>query len=130
MFFTPTVTGNVSAISVPDDSDRVTITISLPESNWSAGQRIDAEIILSRGNYDMCIPVSALRSDNFGSFVYVVNQRNTVLGLQNVVERVNVSVLASDNETVSVTGSLSRTCQVISASNRAVNTGDRVRVNE
>lgn len=129
MFFTPTTTGIVSAISAPDDNDRVTISIALPESNWNAGQRIDAQIVLNRGSYDMSVPISALRSDNFGYFVYVVGQRNTVLGLQNVVERVNVNVLASDNDTVSVTG-VSRACQVISASNRAVNVGDRVRVNE
>jgi multidrug efflux pump subunit AcrA (membrane-fusion protein) len=130
MFFTPTVTGVVSAISAPDDNDRVTITIALPESNWNVGQRIDTQIVLSRGSYDMSIPVSALRSDNVGHFVYVVGQRNTVLGLQNVVERVNVNVTASDNDTVSITGPVSRSCQVISGSNRAVNVGDRVRVNE
>ncbi|MCL2499313.1 MAG: hypothetical protein FWE90_03135 [Defluviitaleaceae bacterium] len=129
LFFTPTVTGVVSAISAPDENDRVTVTIALPGNDWGVGQRIDAQIVLSRGNYDMSVPISALRTDNTGYFVYAVGRRNTVLGLQNVVERINVSVIVSDDHTVSVTGPIDRGSQVISSSNRAVSVGDRVRVN-
>ncbi|MCL2604871.1 MAG: hypothetical protein FWD90_10370 [Defluviitaleaceae bacterium] len=129
LFFTPTVTGVVSAISAPDENDRVTVTITLPGNDWGVGQRIDAQIVLSRGSYDMSVPISALRSDNAGYFVYTVGQRNTVLGLQNVVERINVNVIASDDHTVSVTGPIDRGSQIISSSNRAVSVGDRVRVN-
>ena len=128
MFFTPTTIGIVSAISEPDENDRVTITIVLPGNNWSVGQRIDAEIVIHRANFDMSVPVSALRSDNFGYFVYVVAQRNTILGLQNIVERINVEVVASDGEMVAIRGPVARDSQVIVGSNKAVSVGDRVRV--
>ena len=130
IFFNPTVTGTVSGITQPDENDRVTITIALPESNWSAGQRVDAQIVLSRGNFDLSVPISALRSDNMGYFVYAMAQRNTVLGIQNMVERVNVTIAASDSEMVSIRGPVDSSSQIITSSNKAITAGDRVRVNE
>lgn len=128
MFFTPTVTGIVSAISTPNDNDRVTITITLPEGDWTTGQRVDAQAIMSRGNYDLSVPISALNSDNSGYFLLVMEQRSTIMGLQNVVERVNVTIHAQDDDNVSVIGSVSRNSQVIVSSNKPVHVGDRVRV--
>ena len=130
IFFTPTVTGVVTGISQPDENDRVTITIGLPDGSWSVGQRVDAEIIFSRARYDFTVPVSALRSDNGGYFLLIMAQRNTVLGLQNIVERVNVAIVAADDRMVSVRGPVSRDSRVIIGSNKAVSVGDRIRVNE
>jgi multidrug efflux pump subunit AcrA (membrane-fusion protein) len=129
IFFTPTVTAAVESISPPDENDRVEITIALPPGDWNAGRRADAQILISRASYDFTVPVSALRTDNAGNFLYVVTQRSTVLGLQNVVTRVNVTIIAADNTTVSVSGPVHRNSQVISASSKAITEGDRVRVN-
>ena len=130
MYFTPTVTGTVSGISMPDANDRVTVTIRLPGSDWSQGQRAEVQVVLSSGNYDQCVPVSALHSDNTGYYILTVEKQSTVLGLQNIVTRVNVNVAASDSDTVSVRGPVNRESQVISGSSKAVAAGDRVRVNE
>ena len=128
MFFVPTVTGIVSSISEPDENDRVTITITLPSGAWTTGQRVDTQIILRRASYDFSVPISALRSDNSGYFLLVMEQHSTVMGLQNVVVRVNVTIIASDNEMVSVRGPVDRSSQVITGSNRPVSVGDRIRI--
>ncbi|MCL2372657.1 MAG: hypothetical protein FWC78_04565 [Defluviitaleaceae bacterium] len=128
MFFTPTVTGIVTSISQPDDYGRVDITIALPGSDWSQGQRVDVQAILRRASYDFTVPISALNSDNAGYFLHVMAQHSTVMGLQNVVMRVNVTIVASDSDMVSVSGAVSRSCQVIVSSNRPVSVGDRIRV--
>jgi len=128
MFFTPTTVAIVSAIAAPCENDMVQITLRLPDGNWNVGQRIDTEVILNRANYDFTLPISALRSDDAGYFVYVMEQYSTVLGLQNVLFRVNVNINAMDNHMVSVSGAVGRTTQVVVASNRAVSAGDRVRV--
>jgi len=129
MFFTPTAIATVSAISQPDENELATITLQLPESNWSVGQRIDAEVVLSRSSYDVSIPISALRSDDMGYFIYVMEHRSTVLGVQNIVVRVNIIINASDSNMVSVSGAIGRGSQIIVGSNKAVSAGDRVRVN-
>ncbi|MDR0490543.1 MAG: hypothetical protein LBH28_04785 [Oscillospiraceae bacterium] len=130
MYFTPTVTGTVSSISLPDENDNVTVSIRLPDSDWTEGKRVDVQAILSSGNYELCVPISALHSDNTGYYLFVVEQHSTVLGLQNVVTRVNVNVTASDSEMASVRGPVDRNTQVITDSNKSVSAGDRVRISE
>jgi len=130
IFFTPTTTGTVSSISSPDENDRVAVTIALPERNWNVGQRVDAQVVLNRANYDMSVPASAINSDNSGYFLHVMEQRNTVLGVQNIVERVNITIVAADDEMVAVMGAVTRDSRVITGSNRGVSAGDRVRVSE
>ena len=129
VYYSPTVIGTVSAISPPDEQDRVQVVIRLPDADWSDGQRVDVQAIRDRNTYDMCVPLSALRSDNAGYFLLVVEQKNSVLGVENVVARVPVTVAASDSESAAIQGPVSRNSQIITGSNKAVEAGDRIRVN-
>ena len=128
MYFTPTVTGIVSAI-VPGEDDKANVTISLPQGEWTEGQRVDVQAIQSRSTYNMCLPLSAIRSDNTGYFLLVIEQMTSVLGVENVAVRLPVSVIASDRDMVSIEGPVGRSSQVITGSEKAVAEGDRVRVN-
>ena len=128
MYYSPTVTGVLSGIAQPDDNDMSSVTIRLPDGDWNEGQKVDAQVVINSGNYDFCVPISALRSDNTGYYLFVTEPRNTVLGMQNTVVRVNVSIIASDDEMASVTGALGRDSSVIVSSNKTITHGDRVRV--
>jgi len=128
MYFTPTVTGIVSAITPPDEKDRVVVVIRLPDGDWSDGQKVDVQAVKDRDTYEMCLPLSALRSDNSGYFLLIVEQRSTVLGVENVVVRVPVAIVASDSESAAVQGPVSRSSRVVTASSKAVSEGDRIRV--
>ena len=130
IFFMPTATATVSAISAPCDNNMATVTLRLSGDNWNIGQRTDVEIVISRASYDISVPIAALRSDDTGYFLYVVEQRSTVLGVQNIVMRANVTINAYDSNNVSVTGPLWRQSRVITGSNKPVFEGVRVRVNE
>jgi len=128
MFYTPTVTGIVSAITPSGDVDKTNVTIRLPQGEWTDGQIVDVQAIQNRSIYDMCLPLSALRSDNTGYFLLVIEQGTSVLGVENIALRLPVSVIASDWDMVSIEGPVGRSSQVITGSSRAVETGDRVRV--
>jgi len=128
MYYNPTVTGTISGISPPDENDIVTITLRLPGSDWDDGQSVEAQVVLNSGNYDFCVPLSALRSDNTGYFLLIVEQQSSVLGLQNTVMRVNVDLVAADTYLASVRGPVDRNSPVITGSNKTVTAGDRVRV--
>ena len=130
MYYNPTVDGLISAISQPDEQDRVQVTIRLPEGSWTEGQRVDVQAIQDRSIYDMCVPLSALRSDNTGYYLFLVESKSTVLGIENIVTRVPVTVIASDDDMVAVQGPLGRDSQIITGSNKAVSVGDRVRISE
>ena len=129
MYFMPTVTGTISAMAPPDEDDKVKITIRLPQGEWTEGQRVDVHALQDRSIHEMCIPLSALRSDNTGYFVLLAEQRSTVLGVENIVERVPVIVMATDRDSASIQGPVDRSSQVINGSSKPVTAGDRVRVN-
>jgi len=129
MYYNPTVSGIVSMVSQPDENDSVTVVIHLPGNDWTEGQRVEAQVIIDSGNYDTCVPLSALRSDNTGYYLLTVEQQSSVLGLQNIVTRVSVTIVASDGDMVSVRGPVDRNSQVIIGSNKSITAGDRVRIN-
>ena len=128
MFYTPVVTGNISAISAPDEDGNVNITISLPDGDWRQGQQAPTQIVLARDIHNLCVPLSAIRSDNSGHFVLVVEQSVSVLGVENVVKRIPVNVLASDSNMAAISAPLDLSSEVIISSNRAIQNGDRVRI--
>lgn len=75
------------------------------------------------------MPSTALRQDSKGSFVYGVEERNTILGIQNVVYRIDVTIGESNNGMTAVSGALYQGESIISYSDKAIKSGDRVRIN-
>lgn len=130
MYYNPTVTGVVSSISAPDDNDKVTLVIRLPEGDWTIGQRVDVQAVQGRDTYEQCVPLTALHSDNSGYYLLTVEQKVTVLGIENVVVKTAVTISASDDDSAAVRGAFDRNSMVITGSDKAVEAGDRVRVNE
>ena len=128
MFYTPVVTGIISAISAPDEDGNVNITIRLPDGDWRQGQQAPAQIVLARDIHNLCVPLAALRSDNSGHFVLVAEQSISVLGVENTVRRIPVNVLASDNNMAAISAPLDMSSDVIISSSRAIQSGDRVRI--
>ena len=129
MYYNPTVTGAVSNIAPPNDQSRAGVTIRLPDGDWSEGQRVDIQVVLSRSTYDQSVPLSAIRSDNTGYYLLTVEQESTVLGVQNIVVKIPVTIIASDSDNAAVQGPVGRNSKIITGSNKAVEAGDRVRVN-
>ncbi len=59
-----------------------------------------------------------------------MEEKNTVLGLQYVLRRVSVSTIDSGDSTQAVSGALDSQAQVVVASSKPVQEGDRVKVDE
>ena len=129
MYYTPTVTGIVSAIARPDEQNKVQVTVLLPEGDWSEGQSVDVQAVQDKNTYDLCVPRSALHSDNTGYYLLVVEQKSTVLGIENTAVKVYVNIITSDDNMAAVDGPVDRNSRVIIGSNKSVAVGDRVRMN-
>ena len=91
-----------------------------------------AELTLAVGSksqyYDMTVPNSAVRSDSNGSFVLVVESRNSPLGNRYYAKRVDVMILAEDDANTAVSGELGWGDFVITTSSKPVKNGDMVRM--
>ncbi len=118
-----------TAIATLDQSEEGdwTATARLTGGGWTDG---DAEVraASSSGTYDLTVPAAACHMDNGGSFVYVAELRESVLGMRYVVRREPVNLLASDGATAAVDGILSGESLVICGATRSVQEGETVRV--
>ena len=92
-----------------------------------AGQNITLSIGQKSSNYDALIPLSGLREDSNGKFVYVLQSKSSPLGSRYIATRVTVQELARDDKSAAVSG-ISQGDFIITTSNKPVEAGKQVRL--
>lgn len=136
-----TKTDNKSSESIPDGkiiavgeldptTETAKITVSLPGQSWKPGESVEMNVIQSSQNYNSSVPISAIHQDNGGTFVYRVSERNTALGIENIVEKVPVQVLAKNDTTAAIEGAITPQDLIVKNSSKPITAGDKVRVTE
>lgn len=128
MYYQPTATGQILSVSEAGEDGRVKVTIRLPEGDWKAGQTVEAQVVLDRQTHAMCVPLSALHSASDGYYVLVLQEQNTVLGLEYVAAKVPVTVKTQNDQTAAIEGAISDRDNIITSGNKAIQPGDKVRV--
>ncbi len=104
------------------------MTARMPEDEYILGEKANFKVTTESEQFDQCIPIQALREDNFGNYVLITREQEDILGTLLVAERINVTILDKGSRTVAVDGALSPKSQVIIDSNKNINAGDRVRI--
>ena len=92
-----------------------------------AGQNVTLSIGQKSANYDALIPLSGLREDSNGKFVYVLESKSSPLGSRYIATRVTVQELARDDKSAAVSG-ISQGDFIITTSNKPVEAGKQVRL--
>lgn len=95
-----------------------------------SGSFIDLSIPCGSGNYDTIVPKSAVHEDSEGKFVLVVQSKSSPLGNRYYAQKVAVEVVASDEVSSAVSGNISSSDYVLTASSTPVSAGDQVRMKE
>lgn len=95
------VTGMRSDPSSQGKNRIITITVS---GDVSEGQTLNFSIGDKSQSYDSVLPNSAIREDNNGKFVLVVESKKTPLNMRYTAKRVDIEVLASDDTKTAVSG--------------------------
>ena len=123
------VTATVASIK-PDPSDpsrKRLVTCNL-DGDLTAGQTLSLQIGQRSQNYDMIVPNSAIREDNNGKFILVVEAKSSPLGTRYYAVRYDVEVLASDDTQSAISGGLYGYESVITTSTKPVEAGQLVRL--
>lgn len=94
----------------------------------TAGQTLNISVGQKSANYDMIVPNSAIREDNNGKFILIVETKSSPLGNRYYATRVDVEVLASDDTQSAVSGGLYGSEFVITTSTAPVEAGQLVRL--
>lgn len=93
-----------------------------------AGQNLSLSVGQKSANYDIVVPNSAIREDNNGKFILIVESKSSPLGNRYIATRVDVEILASDDTMSAVSGGLYGYESVITTSTKPVEAGKQVRL--
>jgi multidrug efflux pump subunit AcrA (membrane-fusion protein) len=122
-----TLTGIKPDTTDPGQKKLLTFSISGSVVN---GQSLSISIGDKSAEYDLLVPNSAIREDNNGKFILIVNSKNTPLGNRYTAARVDVEVVASDDVQSAISGALQGYEYVITTSTKPVEAGQQVRLAE
>lgn len=120
----------VTTFSTTEENGGYRLTVQLPASSLMLGTNVELSYIKKSQAYSCCVPLSALHLDERNqTYVLVVQQADSVMGAQLQAKKVTVTVL-EQNETMAAVaeGALGPKDLVIIGSDKAIETGSRVRV--
>ncbi|MDE6186342.1 MAG: HlyD family efflux transporter periplasmic adaptor subunit, partial [Lachnospiraceae bacterium] len=99
-------------------------------SSIQAGQALNVSVGQRSTDYELVVPNSAVREDNNGKFILIVESKSSPLGNRYIATRVDVEVLASDDNNTAISAGLYGYEYVITTSTKPVEAGKQVRLNE
>lgn len=94
------------------------------------GQSLSVSIGQRSAEYELVVPNSAVREDNNGKFILIVESKSSPLRTRYIASRVDVEVLASDDNNTAISAGLYGYEYVITTSTKPVEAGKQVRLNE
>ena len=99
-------------------------------SSVQAGQSLNLSVGQRSSEYELVVPNSAIREDSNGKFILIVESRSGPISNRYIATRVDVEVLASDDNNTAISAGLYGYEYVITTSTKPVEAGKQVRLNE
>lgn len=108
-----------------------TVIIRLPEETGTPGQSGTISCVKAGEKQPGCIPLLALHENSGGTnYVYVVGEREGILGTEYYVEEINVSIVDKNEKFAAVEGAITTESQIIQSADKEIKKGDVVRLAE
>ena len=102
--------------------------IGINVTEGAPGMRATVTMIKSSDSYNMVIPTNCLRQTNGMYYVLIAVTKQTTMGEQVIVERKDVVVLDKNQAQVAVEGPVESSDEIIIASSKPIEVGNRVRL--
>lgn len=115
----------------PENPGSFLVTVSVPDGNFSIGENVEFTITKETGPYKSCVPLSALYGTEGQQYVFVIDTQSSVLGEVQVARKVDVTVQEQNEIRAALQdGVLSASQKVITDTDREIEDGSRVRLQE
>lgn len=115
----------------PDNpSQNKQLTFNITGTSVQAGQSLSLSVGQRSSEYEFVVPNSAVREDNNGKFILIVESKSGPINNRYIATRVDVEVLASDDTNTAISAALYGYEYVITTSTKPVEAGKQVRLNE
>ena len=128
--FNTDITAVLSNITTDTDNPGTNklLVFTISGDDVVSGQSLTLSIGERSSTYDLVVPNSAVRTDSSGDFVLAITIESGPLGNTYVATRVDVEVLASDDDNSAISGNLSQGDTIITTSTTSISSGDQVRL--
>ncbi len=122
----------ISAIKPDPESggQKKLLIFDVTGSSIQAGQSLSLSVGQRSAEYELVVPNSAIREDNNGKFILIVESKSGPISNRYIATRVDVEVLASDDNNTAISAGLYGYEYVITTSTKPVEAGKQVRLNE
>jgi len=125
------VTGVVATVRPdPNDANRKKLVTLNLQGSLTAGQTLTMSINSKTSNYDMIVPSSALKNDNKGDYVLVVESKSSPLGNRYFAIRYDVEILATDDIQTAIKGAFEGYEPVITTATKDITEGQQIMLSE
>ena len=123
--------GRKKVKGLPVTSLVLDVSVLLPAKSAFLGEPASINVIKESDNYSCTVPVTAVFRENGKSYILLVENRETILGEQQIAVKKEVKVL-EENESFAALeeGVLDKDSVIIAESDRFVEAGDSVRLME
>ena len=107
-----------------------TAVLHLPGETGTPG--LSGKMICSKAGdkYPYCVSLLALHMENERNYVYVVNEREGILGTEYYVEEITVSVVDKNDKLAAIEGAVTEESRIIDSSTKEIKKGDVVRLSD
>lgn len=112
----------------PESKGKKKILVFNVDGDVVDGASLSISIGQRSGDYDKVVPNSAVREDNKGKFVLIIEEKGTPFGTRYKAKRVDVDVLATDDNFSAISGEIESWAYVITTSDKPVSAGQQVRL--
>lgn len=124
------IKATISEIEKTDQNGICTFTIDLPEEDFKMGDILSYSTQKKSANYPKCIDINAIRQDEYGTYVLILQKKNGILGEEIVTTKRNVTILERDTKKAAIDSQITEDQEIVIGSNKNIEEGDRVRMNE
>ncbi len=107
-----------------------TALLRLPEETGTPG--LSGKMTCSKvgDKYPVCVSLLTLHAENDRNFVYVVSEREGILGTEYYVEEITVSVVDKNDSFAAIEGAVTAESRIVDSSTKEIKKGDVVRLSD
>ena len=121
----------LSIAAIEEDSenlDMIKVTVDIPPQAMEIGTSAKMTAQWDSKQYDTCVPVQALYESSQGTYIYMLKEKESVLGTELAAVKMNVTILDKNETYAAIDEPALADQQIIVSSDRNMEEGSRVRM--
>lgn len=113
--------------ALAEDAAHYSVMVLIPDNEKELDGTALLTVTKQTETYKNCVPLEAVHSKNGKSYVSILSEKNTILGIQESAEQIEVTIIDKNERYAAVNAEFPEDANVIVTSNKALKDNSRVR---